>query len=221
MNSQQAPSGGRLSLARSLWLAALAALAGFGAVYLMAQPPDNARVAVQGDAAPGAASGTKPAAGQGGNEMAAFVRKSSPEVLPAFTFQDKDGRAITIADFKGRTVLLNLWATWCAPCRHEMPALDRLQAAMGSDKFEVVALSLDKDGVDKARKFLGEIKVSHLGFYIDQQRRRQPHRLQVETFLACRIDVEAQMADFDLTQELQRLIHAVLVQAQRHDLELV
>lgn len=167
MNSQQAPSGGRLSLARSLWLAALAALAGFGAVYLMAQPPDNARVAVQGDAAPGAASGTKPAAGQGGNEMAAFVRKSSPEVLPAFTFQDKDGRAITIADFKGRTVLLNLWATWCAPCRHEMPALDRLQAAMGSDKFEVVALSLDKDGVDKARKFLGEIKVSHLGFYID------------------------------------------------------
>ena len=167
MNSQQAPSGGRLSLARSLWLAALAALAGFGAVYLMAQPPDNARVAVQGDAASGAASGTKPAAGQGGNEMAAFVRKSSPEVLPAFTFQDKDGRAITIADFKGRTVLLNLWATWCAPCRHEMPALDRLQAAMGSDKFEVVALSLDKDGVDKALKFLGEIKVSHLNFYID------------------------------------------------------
>ena len=167
MNSQQAPSGGRLSLAQSLWLAALAALAGFGAVYLMAQPPDNARVAVQGDAAPGAASGTKPAAGQGGNEMAAFVRKSTPEALPAFTFQDKDGRAITIADFKGRTVLLNLWATWCAPCRHEMPALDRLQAAMGSDKFEVVALSLDKDGVDKARKFLGETKVSHLNFYID------------------------------------------------------
>jgi thiol-disulfide isomerase/thioredoxin len=129
----------------------------------MAQPPDNARVAVQGDVAPAA----KPAAGQGGNEMAAFVKKPSPEALPAFTFQDKDGKALTIADFKGKTVLLNLWATWCAPCRHEMPALDRLQAAMGSDTFEVVALSLDKDGADKARKFLGEIKVSHLNFYID------------------------------------------------------
>ncbi|MDO9383953.1 MAG: TlpA disulfide reductase family protein [Hyphomicrobiaceae bacterium] len=163
MNSQQAPSGGRLSLAQSLWLAALSALAGFGAVYLMAQPPDNARVAVQGDIAPAA----KPAAGQGGSEMAAFVKTSSPAALPAFTFQDKDGKALTIADFKGKTVLLNLWATWCAPCRHEMPALDRLQAALGSDKFEVVALSLDKDGVDKARKFLGEIKVSHLNFYID------------------------------------------------------
>jgi thiol-disulfide isomerase/thioredoxin len=163
MNSQQAPSGGRLSLAQSLWLAALAALAGFGAVYLMAQPPDNARVAVRGDIAPAA----KPAAGPGGNEMAAFVKTSSPAALPAFTFQDQDGKALTIADFKGKTVLLNLWATWCAPCRHEMPALDRLQAALGSDKFEVVALSLDKDGVDKARKFLGEIKVSHLNFYID------------------------------------------------------
>lgn len=163
MNTEQAPSGGRLSLTQSLWLAALAALVGFGAVYVMVLPPDNARVAVQGDAAPE----TKPAAGSSGNEMAAFVKRANPEALPAFTFQGKDGKALTIADFKGKTILLNLWATWCAPCRHEMPALDRLQAAMGSDKFEVVALSLDKDGVDKAQKFLGEIKVSHLNFYID------------------------------------------------------
>lgn len=163
MTSENTPSGGKLSLARSLWLAAVAALVGFGAVYLMAQPHDNAAVvAVQGEE-PAAA--PKPAGS--GSEMAAFVAKATPQAVPAFTFHDKDGKALTIADFKGKTVLLNLWATWCAPCRHEMPALDRLQAALGSDKFEVVALSLDKDGVDKARKFLGEIKVSHLGFYID------------------------------------------------------
>lgn len=166
MTSDKVPSGRKLSLASALWLAALGALVGYGAVYFTAAPPDNASVAVQGDAVPAAKAAAAPKASDG-SEMAAFVKKPAPEVPPAFTFQDKDGKALTIADFKGKTILLNLWATWCAPCRKEMPALDRLQAAIGSDKFEVVALSLDKDGVEKARKFLADIKVSHLGFYID------------------------------------------------------
>lgn len=161
MTQDQARSGQKLSLRRALWLAAISALVGFGAVYFMAQGHDNGAVAVKDDAAP-----TAPAK-QSGNEVAAFVKRPSPQDLPAFTFQDKDGKPRTMADFKGKTVLLNLWATWCAPCRHEMPALDRLQAAMGSDKFEVLALSLDKDGAEKAKKFLAEIKVSHLSFYID------------------------------------------------------
>lgn len=99
--------------------------------------------------------------------MAAFVKRPAPEPLPAFTFQNADGKALTLADFKGKTILLNLWATWCAPCRKEMPALDRLQAALGSDKFEVVALSLDKDGAEKAKKFLADINVTKLELYID------------------------------------------------------
>lgn len=163
MTSDQAPSGRRLSLATALWIAALSALVGFGAVYFMARTPDNAAVAVQTAAEPTEQALPK----NGGNELAAFVKKSAPEALPAFTFQDGDGKPRTIADFKGKTVLLNLWATWCAPCRLEMPALDRLQAALGSDKFEVVALSLDKDGVEKARKFFSDVKISHLKFYID------------------------------------------------------
>jgi thiol-disulfide isomerase/thioredoxin len=162
MTSDQAPANRKLPLSRMLWLAALGALIGFGAVYFTAGSPDNA-VTAQGTGETG-----KPAnKASSGNEMAAFVRKATPEPLPAFTFQDGDGKAITIADFKGRYVLLNLWATWCAPCRLEMPALDRLQAAIGSDKFEVVALSLDKDGVDKARKFFADTKIAHLKFYID------------------------------------------------------
>jgi thiol-disulfide isomerase/thioredoxin len=92
----------------------------------------------------------------------------APRRLPAMELTAlDDGSAALALEELGGPAVVNLWATWCAPCRHEMPALDRLQAAMGSDKFEVVALSLDKDGVDKARKFLGEIKVSHLNFYID------------------------------------------------------
>ena len=64
-------------------------------------------------------------------------------------------------------MLLNLWATWCAPCREEMPALDRLQAELGSDKFEVVALAVDKSGVDGAKKFLDDIKAEKLKLYAD------------------------------------------------------
>jgi thiol-disulfide isomerase/thioredoxin len=64
-------------------------------------------------------------------------------------------------------VLLNLWATWCAPCREEMPSLDRLQKDLGSDKFEVVALSLDRKGAEASQKFLDETKVSSLKLYVD------------------------------------------------------
>lgn len=164
MAPDPAPTGRKTSPARLVWLAALGALIGFGAVYFMPRAPDNGAISPQQvttTAAP-RSHGTAQ-----GNEMAAFVKKAAPEALPAFTFQDGDGKPLTIADFKGKVVLLNLWATWCAPCRLEMPALDRLQAAVGSDKFEVVALSLDKDGVDKARKFFAETKIAHLKFYID------------------------------------------------------
>ena len=80
----------------------------------------------------------------------------------------KRGQRSALADFRGKAILLNLWATWCIPCRHEMPALDRLQKDLGSDQFEVVALSLDRAGRDAARKFFDEIKVQNLKLYIDQ-----------------------------------------------------
>lgn len=99
--------------------------------------------------------------------MAAFVFKKSPEVLPALAFEDATGKERSLQDWRGKVVLLNLWATWCAPCRKEMPSLDRLQAELGSDQFEVVAVSVDKTGIEGAKKFLHQIKVEKLGVYAD------------------------------------------------------
>lgn len=76
-------------------------------------------------------------------EMAALLVPERPETLPELTFTDASGEELTLERFRGKTVLLNLWATWCAPCREEMPALDRLQGTLGGDRFEVVAVNVD------------------------------------------------------------------------------
>jgi thiol-disulfide isomerase/thioredoxin len=99
--------------------------------------------------------------------MAAFVKKAVPAALPDITFQDTSGKDVTLASFKGKTVLLNLWATWCQPCREEMPALNRLQQELGSDKFEVVVLSLDRQGLEASRKFLDEVNAHDVKLYTD------------------------------------------------------
>lgn len=96
-----------------------------------------------------------------------FVRKSTPEPLPAIKFLDGAEQPVGLEAFKGRVVLLNLWATWCAPCRKEMPALDRLQGALGGKDFEVVAISLDRAGAGPSKKFLDETGVKNLKLYIE------------------------------------------------------
>jgi thiol-disulfide isomerase/thioredoxin len=106
--------------------------------------------------------------------MAGFVRKAAPEPMAEVSFVGAGGQELKLSAFKGRTILLNLWATWCAPCRKEMPSLDRLQKALGSDKFEVVALAVDKAGIDGARKFLDETKARHLNLYADPTARSGP-----------------------------------------------
>ena len=100
-------------------------------------------------------------------EMAAFVFRKTPEAIPEFTFEDGGGATKTLADWKGKVVLLNLWATWCAPCRKEMPALDRLQKELGGDTFEVIALSVDRQGAPASKKFLEETKVANLKLYVE------------------------------------------------------
>jgi len=90
-----------------------------------------------------------------------------PRALPEIAFENAKGEPLSLADFRGRVVLLNIWATWCAPCRQEMPTLDRLQAKLGGSDFEVVALSVDRKGVAAVRKFYDEIEVRHLAIYID------------------------------------------------------
>ncbi|KKB84728.1 hypothetical protein VW29_09705 [Devosia limi DSM 17137] len=87
--------------------------------------------------------------------------------LSNLTFTDAQGKSASLTDFRDKTVLLNVWATWCAPCREEMPALDRLQLAMGGDKFEVVTLSIDRTGNEVVRPFFEEIGVKNLDVYLD------------------------------------------------------
>lgn len=100
-------------------------------------------------------------------EVAAMLPANPPQSLKALAFNSPDGKPMRLADREGKTLLVNLWATWCAPCRAEMPALNTLQKEMGSDKFEVVAVNVDTGDDDKPKKFLAEIGVDALGFYRD------------------------------------------------------
>jgi thiol-disulfide isomerase/thioredoxin len=100
-------------------------------------------------------------------EVAAMLPADPPQDLSALAFNDPGGAPMTLADLSGKTLLVNLWATWCAPCRAEMPALDALQAEMGGEDFEVVAINVDGGGDEKPRRFLAEIGVSSLGYYRD------------------------------------------------------
>jgi thiol-disulfide isomerase/thioredoxin len=100
-------------------------------------------------------------------EVAAISVASEPKRLPELTFKDAEGKPRTLADFKGRTILLNLWATWCVPCRKEMPALDALQARLGGEDFEVVAVNIDTRNLDKPKTWLQEVGVKRLGYYSD------------------------------------------------------
>ena len=99
--------------------------------------------------------------------MAAMRILDKPLDLNSIAFSDGDGKPFTIADWNGRTVLLNLWATWCPPCRHEMPFLEDLEKRLGSEKFEVVSVSIDLKSSAKPKAFFAEIGLKALKFYWD------------------------------------------------------
>lgn len=100
-------------------------------------------------------------------EVAAVNMAAAPLRVPDLAFHDAAGKPRTLADWRGRTVLLNLWATWCVPCRKEMPALDALQRKEGGPDFEVVAINIDTRNVDKPKAWLDEVGVKTLGYYAD------------------------------------------------------
>ena len=95
-----------------------------------------------------------------------------PRPLPEIRFQDEQGHDLTLADFRGRVVLLNIWATWCAPCRNETPTLDRLQAHFGGKDFLVIPLSIDREGVAAVRRFYEKLGFEKLGIYVDPSSKR-------------------------------------------------
>ncbi|TIV82713.1 MAG: TlpA family protein disulfide reductase [Mesorhizobium sp.] len=168
--------GSRFFPAPRLILAALVAgvLAGAVAVYVSESGSGNnapekvAAAAGKDDAACAAkAARAKTIAAKAVGQVAALQPADPPQSLKALAFNGPDGKPMTIADHAGKTVLLNLWATWCAPCRAEMPALDALQREKGSKDFEVVAVNVDTGDDTKPKKFLKEIGVETLGFYRD------------------------------------------------------
>ena len=104
-------------------------------------------------------------------EVAALAVARTPYRIPDLAFKDSQGRDRTLADWRGRTVLLNLWATWCVPCRREMPALDALQALLGGADFEVVAVDIDTRDPQRPLAFLKDVGVTHLAYYADASAR--------------------------------------------------
>ena len=104
-------------------------------------------------------------------EVAAVTVAKTPLRVPALAFQDARGKPLSLENWRGRTVLLNLWATWCVPCRKEMPALDALQQRLGGPKFEVVAVNIDTRDPDKPKAWLNEVGIHNLAYYADPNAR--------------------------------------------------
>jgi thiol-disulfide isomerase/thioredoxin len=140
--------------------AGLAAIAGFATVVLVQRWTPPPVVAV----APQTAANAAPVEGGGLHRL---VRLPAPQALPDFAFTDGEGGARALSEWKGKVVLVNLWATWCAPCKVEMPSLDRLQAKLGGADFAVLPISLDRSGADKPRAFLASAGLSNLGLFLD------------------------------------------------------
>jgi len=102
-------------------------------------------------------------------ELAALAVNRNPEPATNIAFAGPAGEPLSLNDFRGKMILLNLWATWCVPCRVEMPALDRLQQALGGEEFEVVAVNIDTSRLERRKTFLDSVGVTHLGFYTDEK----------------------------------------------------
>lgn len=144
-------------LRNSIVAVGLLAVAALG--FLFRQSLDSAASEQANPAEPPASAQTIDLDGQ------RFQRWATPRELPDLKFSDPSGNPTSLSKFRGRVILLNLWATWCAPCREEMPALDRLNARMGGNKFAVLTLALDSPA--KVDAFLRQIKATTLRGYTD------------------------------------------------------
>lgn len=141
--------------ARSAWtLVAFLAVAAGVATYLWIRPGSEVQRA--------------PAGSPGGQF---FAIHAAPQLLADLAFENEKGHKLTLTNFRDKAVLLNIWATWCVPCREEMPALDRLQQKLGGQNFEVVALSIDSAGVPAVKRFYEETGVRSLAIYVDPSMR--------------------------------------------------
>jgi thiol-disulfide isomerase/thioredoxin len=144
----------------------IGALIGFAGVYGIGGLKRNAT----GDpACRGAVDLARKLAPLAHGEVAALTMATAPLPLPDLAFEDAEGKPKKLSDWRGRTVLVNLWATWCVPCRTEMPALESLQTRLGGPNFEVVAVNIDTRDPEKPKKFLKDANLTRLGYFSDQK----------------------------------------------------
>ena len=144
----------------------IGSLLGFAGVYGIGGLGRNAA----GDAAcRGAVDLARKIAPLAHGEVAALTMATAPLRLPDLAFADADGKPRKLSEWRGRTVLVNLWATWCVPCRKEMPALEGLQARLGGPNFEVVAINIDTRDPEKPKNFLRDAHLTRLGYFSDEK----------------------------------------------------
>jgi thiol-disulfide isomerase/thioredoxin len=151
-----------LAIGTVLAVAALGAAALYGTGHLTGHPAGD-------QACRGAVNLARKIAPLARGEVAALTMASTPLRLPDLAFADAGGAARKLSDWHGKTVLLNLWATWCVPCRKEMPALNALQAKLGSPDFQVVAVNIDTRDPDKPKAFLSDAKLTDLAYFSDSK----------------------------------------------------
>jgi thiol-disulfide isomerase/thioredoxin len=143
----------------------IGALIGFGGVYGIGGLNRNAA----GDpACRGAVDLARKLVPLAHGEVAALTMATAPLRLPDLAFEDAEGKPKKLSDWRGRTLLVNLWATWCVPCRKEMPALERLQTRLGGPNFQVVAINIDTRDPEKPKNFLRDANLTRLGYFSDQ-----------------------------------------------------
>ena len=165
IGSETEPRRRRAPRTATIALAALVgAAAGLAAVYGIGRFGRNAAMTCSA----GAAAAQRIAPFVHG-EVAAVSTSAEPRSIPEVAFKDPSGATKTLADWRGRAVLFNLWATWCVPCRKEMPALDALQARLGGERFDVVAVNIDTRDPEKPKTFLKDAKLSRLSYYNDDK----------------------------------------------------
>jgi thiol-disulfide isomerase/thioredoxin len=204
--------------ARLIAIAAVVGLLiGIAAVYVTGSRQGNGTADAACADAPARAAKLDPLAR---GEVAAFRPATAPVSLTDLAFAGPDGAPLTLKAFAGKTVLLNLWATWCVPCRKEMPALDRLDAAVSGDRFALVALNTEIGDPSRAKRFLDEIGVASLKWYADpslsvfNELKRRRFLLGLPTTLligpdGCQLGLMAGPAEWD-SPDGRRLIEAAL-----------
>jgi thiol-disulfide isomerase/thioredoxin len=154
---RRAPRTARIALA-----ALIGAAAGLAAVYGIGRFGRNAAMTCSA----GASTAQRIAPFVHG-EVAAVSTSEEPRGIPELAFKDASGATKTLADWRGRAVLFNLWATWCVPCRKEMPALDALQGRLGGERFDVVAVNIDTRNPEKPKAWLKDVGINRLTYYAD------------------------------------------------------